>query len=150
MNFVPGLPSFDRSVVTFEFSDASALMSARFRLLLFPPGPPKKNPRFARGSVCALADGVGVALVPLLDAPTTRVTRTSVPIELSGASTFACAWSKPCETPMMPMTSPTPAARPSAVRIVRPRRRRSSLKTYPNWNIRTPDADISGNLSTAQ
>jgi hypothetical protein len=42
---------------------------------------------------------------------------------------------------MMPMTRPTPAASPSDVKMVRPKRLRSSLKTYPIWNMDDPRLD---------
>jgi len=58
---------------------------------------------------------------------TVRVTMMSVPTEPSGDSTRFCASVRPSETPMIPMTRPTPAARPSAVTSVRPNRRRSSF-----------------------
>ena len=44
-----------------------------------------------------------------------RVTMMSVPTEDRGESTLFWAWVSPSETPTMPITSPTPAARPMAV-----------------------------------
>ena len=58
-----------------------------------------------------------------------RVTVMSVPTPVSGLSTSSCARSSPADSAVVVTTSPTPSARPSAVRIVRPLRRRSSLKT---------------------
>ena len=55
-----------------------------------------------------------------------RVTVMSVPTPVRGWSTFCWAWSRPLETALVVMTKATPTASPSAVRIVRPRRRRSS------------------------
>ena len=60
-------------------------------------------------------------------APTVRVTMMSVPTLDRGDSTSLCALLRPSETPMIPMTRPTPAARPSAVTTVRLQRLRSSL-----------------------
>ena len=41
-------------------------------------------------------------------------TMMSVPTVDRGESTWPCALVRPSDTPMMPITSPTPAARPSA------------------------------------
>ena len=49
-----------------------------------------------------------------------RVTMMSVPTEFSGESALFCASLSPWETPMIPMTRPTPAASPIAVTTVRP------------------------------
>ena len=57
-----------------------------------------------------------------------RVTDMSVPTPVSGSRTFACASFRPCESAFTVTTSATPIARPSAVKIVRPLRRRSSAR----------------------
>ncbi len=54
------------------------------------------------------------------------VTDMSVPTPVSGSSTWACARSRPAERALTVITTPTPRARPSAVRSVRPFRLRSS------------------------
>ena len=59
-----------------------------------------------------------------------RVTVRSVPIPASGSSVALCASSSPFERLEITITRPTPTARPSSVRIVRPRRRRSSARRY--------------------
>ena len=65
-----------------------------------------------------------------------RVTDMSVPTPVRGSSTFACASSSPAERALTVITTPTPTARPSAVRIVRPRRRRSSESMYLTKTMR--------------
>jgi hypothetical protein len=55
-----------------------------------------------------------------------RVTDMSVPRPVRGFSTLAWASSSPAESALTAITRPTPVPRPSAVRSVRPRRRRSS------------------------
>ncbi len=139
VNFVPGFPSFDRSVITELFSLSSAVASWLLRLdrasaspPLRPPNPPpggpaaKNPPPFWRP--CE-ADGVGVGLADVLGeaGATVRVTRMSVPTDPSGERTLRWAVSSPADTPTMPITSATPAASPRAVRTVRAARRRSSL-----------------------
>src|SRR5256885_2903502 len=104
------------------------------RLALSPPGPPgprpaKKPPRPRMSAWVVDVVDVAFADVDAGCAPTTRVTRMSVPMLCRGARTWFCALSSPCETPMIPITRPTPRASPSAVSTVRPRRRRSSLAT---------------------
>ena len=59
-----------------------------------------------------------------------RVTDMSVPTPVSGFSTRAWASSRPVERALTVTTRPTPTASPSAVRIVRPLRRRSSANMY--------------------
>src|SRR6266566_167575 len=61
-----------------------------------------------------------------LDVEIGRDTDMSVPTPVSGASTLACALSRPVESALTVTTRPTPTARPSAVRSVRPFRRRNS------------------------
>ena len=56
------------------------------------------------------------------------VTVRSVPMLESGSSAVFCAWSSPRESAEIAITSATPIARPSSVRIVRPLRRSSSLR----------------------
>ena len=57
-----------------------------------------------------------------------RVTMMSVPTEPSGERTLFWASESPWDTPIMPITRPTPAASPKAVTSVRPQRRRSSFQ----------------------
>jgi len=59
---------------------------------------------------------------------TVRVTMMSVPTEFSGDRALFWASLNPCDTPMIPITNPTPAARPIAVTTVRPSRRRNSFQ----------------------
>jgi len=51
-----------------------------------------------------------------------------VPMVESGSSAVFWAWSRPCERAEIAITSPTPSASPSTVRIVRARLRSSSLR----------------------
>ena len=57
-----------------------------------------------------------------------RVTDMSVPTPVSGSSTLLCARSRPVVSALTVTTRPTPTPRPSAVKSVRPLRRRSSEK----------------------
>ena len=132
VNFVPAGPSLARSVMTEELAAASAAVSDE---LSDPPGPPAKNPPPpppagapppGKPPPMPLGAVVVVVAVDRVGA-TVRVTMMSVPTDLSGDSALDCASLRPWETPMIPMTRPTPAARPTAVTIVRPRRRRSSF-----------------------
>jgi hypothetical protein len=65
---------------------------------------------------------------------TVLVTMMSVPTEPSGERIRFWALDNPSDTPLMAMTRPTPAARPSAVTIVRPDLRCNSFHTYPRLN----------------
>jgi hypothetical protein len=99
-NFWPALPSFERSVSTEAFA-----------WITWPPPPPPGPPPKPPPSVCGAS-----------------VTVRSVPIEESGFSACFCAWSTPRESDEITITSATPIASPSSVRIVRLLRRRSSLR----------------------
>jgi len=59
-----------------------------------------------------------------------RVTVRSVPMLPSGSSAFFWAPSRPRESAEMAMTRAIPSASPRTVRVVRPLRRRSSLRRY--------------------
>ncbi len=96
---VPGLPSFERSVITDWFACKSSPPPLK------PPGPPNPFPVWA-----------------------VRVTVRSVPILESGFSAVFCAWERPFERPEMTITSATPRPNPSTVSSVRVRRRRSSRR----------------------
>ena len=98
--WVPGFPSFERSVIT----DWFACTRSRFPP---PPGPPKP--------VLWLCCGA-------------RVTVRSVPMSASGLSVFCCALFRPFETLEIATTSATPRPSPSSVSTVRERRRNSSLR----------------------
>ena len=98
----PGLPSLDRSVITELFAGEVAVAAA----------PAAERPP---------AD--------LLSVWAARVTVRSVPMPESGFSAVFCALSSPFEIAEMATTSATPSPRPIAVRIVRDRRRKSSLRT---------------------
>ena len=99
---VPGLPSFERSVITDWFA------CSRSRLPPPPPGP-KPPPE----SCCGCS-----------------VTVRSVPMPASGLSVLRCARSRPLDRLVIATTSATPSPSPSSVRIVRVRRRTSSLRRY--------------------
>jgi hypothetical protein len=64
-----------------------------------------------------------------------RVTDMSVPTPVSGSRIFACARSSPVESALTVTTRPTPRPSPSAVRMVRPLRRRSSESMYVRKNM---------------
>jgi hypothetical protein len=59
----------------------------------------------------------------------------SVPTPVNGSRICACARSRPVERAVTVTTRPTPSPRPSAVRIVRPLRRRSSENMYARKNM---------------
>ncbi len=101
--WAPGLPSFERSVITDEFA------STRSRSP--PPPPPNGPPPPPPWSLWAV-----------------RVTVRSVPIPASGSRVAFCASSSPFDRLEIAITSPTPIASPSSVMIVRPFRRRSSAR----------------------
>ncbi len=86
-----------------------------------PPKPPPANP----GAVVVVVDAVAVVVAT----PTVRSTTMSVPTDDNGDSTLVWALDSPLDTPMIPMTRPTPAARPRAVTRVRLHRRHSSCHT---------------------
>ncbi len=101
---VPGLPSFERSVIT----DWFAWITSRPP----PPKPPPPKPPCPPAWPCSGAS----------------VTVRSVPMLASGSSAFACARSSPRERADTAITSETPTASPRTVRIVRLFRRTSSLR----------------------
>ena len=134
VNLVPAGPSLARSVMTDEFAAASAAASVALSPApprpKKPPPPPPANPPPPVKPPPPPKPPVGVVVVVVaVDSvgATVRVTMMSVPTDLRGDSALVWASLRPCDTPMMPMTSPTPAARPAAVTSVRPMRRRSSF-----------------------
>ncbi len=115
----------------------SSVAACVLSVLLKPPIPRAKNPPPPPvGKVPPvgndpppLNDGrVVVVVVWDVVGATVRVTMMSVPTDPSGDRTLFWASESPCETPMMPITRPTPAASPKAVTSVRPQRRRSSFQ----------------------
>ena len=109
--------------------DAETKSSREKWLPGFPrPCNPNRAPPFSFWSCClSVAESPAGPLLPNLIG---RVTERSVPMPVSGASTLACARSRPVESAPTVTTTPIPSARPSAVRTVRPLRRRSSLNMY--------------------
>ena len=89
----------------------------------FSPGP---GPACSRSRDRSAGDRSWKPPCPSLLIVSGRLTVMSVPTPVSGARTFCWASSRPLETALVVITSATPTARPSAVRIVRARRRRSS------------------------
>ena len=135
MNWVPGGPSLDRSVMTDELLLARAASSLAFWLALPEPAPKKPPPAPPPARPPPKPPGAVVVVVVEVDddvlaTPTVRSTTMSVPTLDRGDSTLFCAFESPLDTPTMPMTRPTPAASPRAVTSVRLQRRHSSCRTY--------------------
>ena len=152
VNCVPAGPSLDRSVSTDELALRSAAWSEAFNEVMAeapprprpapapkkpppPPPPPPPKPPPVGAVVVVVVEALEVVV-----ASTVRVTMMSVPTEESGERILFWAWVRPSETPTIPMTSPTPAARPMAVTTVRLHRLRSSFHAYPTANISTSGA----------
>ena len=99
---VPGLPSFDRSVITDWFARSGRGCRGRRRA---------RRRRTRPGSAAARGSPSGRCR-----------------FRASGSSVFFCARSRPADRLAIAMTSATPSPKPSNVTIVRPRRRTNSLR----------------------
>ena len=106
---MPGLPSFERSVIAAWFAWITSRPPPP------PPNPPPPGPKAPVEASASCGASVTVRSVPMLE---------------SGLSAFSCAWSSPRESDEIVITSATPIASPSSVRIVRLLRRMSSLRRY--------------------
>ena len=136
VNWVPGLPSFERSVITDALFSRSVAACDPLAPFVDPATPRAKNPRHPRRPdqphpcrrPCHRTSGWScVVVLFVVVGAIVRVTMMSVPTVPSGERTRFCASDRPWDTPTMPITRPTPAASPRAVTSVRVQRRRSSF-----------------------
>ena len=123
VNLVPGFPSFARSVITEELALARVASSDELSDAAAGDAPAEerrlrhRRPRSAATRRRGTGRGRGRRRRRRRPGATVRVTMMSVPTVLRGERIWFWASERPSETPMMPITSPTPAARPIAVTI---------------------------------